>query len=80
MFNIKSDKQLRATLAIAGSMGGLWLLGITALALIPANTGSQYEDRSISYRYQAAGAVYAYQDLTGRYTVYVRGTQRIATP
>ena len=41
MFNIKSDKQLRATLAIAGSMGGLWLLGITALALIPANTGSQ---------------------------------------
>lgn len=80
MFKFKPDKQLRATLAIVSSMGGLWLLGVTALALIPTDEGSQGEDRSISYRYQAAGVTYAYQDPTGQYTVYVRGTQRIATP
>ena len=80
MFNIKPDKQLRATLAIAGSMCGLWLLGVTALALVPTDEGSQVEERSISFRYQATGVVYAYQDPTGQYTVYVRGSQRIATP
>lgn len=80
MFNFKPDKQLRATLAIAGSMAGLWLLGVTALALIPTDTASQGEDKSISYRYQATGVTYAYQDPTGQYTVYVRGAQRIAMP
>ncbi len=35
MFRRNSDKQLRATLAIAGSMSGLWLLGLVALALAP---------------------------------------------
>ncbi len=80
MFSFKPDKQLRATLTIAGSMGGLWLLGITALALVPTDEGSKGEDRSISFRYQATGVTYAYQDPTGQYTVYVRGTQRMAAP
>ena len=80
MFNIKPDKQLRATLAIAGSMGGLWLLGMTALALVPIDEGSQGEDKSISYRYQFTGVTYAYQDPKGQFTVYVRGTQRMAAP
>ena len=34
MFRKSSDKQFRATVAISSTMGGLWLLGIVALALV----------------------------------------------
>ena len=79
MFRNKPDQQLRATLAIAGSMSGLWLLGVVALTLVPVNTGFQGSDSRVTFRYQATGATYAYQDATGQYTVYLRGLQRVAS-
>ena len=74
------DKQLRATLAIASSMCGLWFLGVFALMLAPADSGSQYAKEPMNFRYQATGVTHAYQDVTGRYTVYIRGRQRISAP
>ena len=80
MFRNKPDKQLRATLAIAVSMSSLWLLGVVALTLVPVNTGFRGSDNLVNFRHQATGATYAYQDATGQYTVYLRGTQRISAP
>ena len=80
MFSKKPDKQLRATLAIAGSMSGLWLLGVIALSLFPVKAGSGHTDEAVSFRYQASGVTYAYQDVTGKFTVYIRGSQRFSAP
>ena len=80
MFRNKPDKQLRATLAIAGSMSSLWLLGVVALTLVPVNTGFRVSDSPMTVRYQATGATHAYQDATGQYTVYLRGSRRTTRP
>ena len=80
MFGKKSNKQLRSTLAIAISMSGLWLFGVVALTLIPANAGSRDAEQAVTFRHQATGVTYAYQDVTGRFTVYIRGTQRLSAP
>ena len=76
MFGKMKDKQSHTTLAIVGSMSGLWLLGVVALSLVPADNSAA----NLHFRHQASGATYAYQDVTGQFTVYVRGTQRMATP
>lgn len=78
MFVRKADKQLRSTLAIACSMFGLWFLGVIALTLVPSDAGSRNSKDHVTFRHQAAGATYAYQDVSGRFTVYLRGTQRIS--
>ncbi len=80
MFRIKPDKQLRATLTIFATMTGLWLLGVVALTLVPVNTGFRGSDSPVTFRHQATGATYAYQDATGQFTVYIRGSQRIPAP
>ena len=80
MFGKTKDKQFHTTLAIASSMSGLWLLGVVALSLVPADDGSRKAADNLNFRHQASGATYAYQDVTGQFTVYVRGTQRMATP
>ena len=80
VFGIKLDKQLRATLTIAATMSGLWLLGVTALTLVPAGPGFRGSDNPVTFRHRASGVTHAYQDATGRFTVYVRGTQRISEP
>ncbi len=77
MFRIKPDKQLRATLTIFATMTGLWLLGVVALTLVPVSNGFRGSDSLVKFRHQATGATYAYQDATGQYTVYIRGTRRI---
>ncbi len=74
------NKQLRATLAIASSMSSLWFLGVIALMLAPVDAGSQHAKDPVKFRYQATGVTHAYQDVTGRYTVYIRGWQRISAP
>ncbi|MFP6744889.1 MAG: hypothetical protein VCB77_06850 [Alphaproteobacteria bacterium] len=57
----------------------LWGAGIDAMML-----GSAYASHSnnntvvADYRQQPTGITYAYQDATGQYTVYVRGTKRTA--
>ncbi len=80
MFRIKPDKQLRATLTIFATMTGLWLLGVVALTLVPVSNGFRGSDSLVKFRHQATGATYAYQDATGQYTIYLRGTQRISAP
>ena len=74
------NKQLRATLAIASSMSGLWFLGVIALMLAPVDAGSQHAKDPVNFRYQVTGVTHAYQDITGRYTVYIRGWRRISAP
>ena len=59
MFDNGLDKQLRATLAIASSMSGLWLLGVIALTLVPSDVGSRDAEGSVKFRYQATGVTYA---------------------
>lgn len=76
----KPDEQLRSTLAIASSMCGLWFLGVIALTLVPSDAGSRDAKEHVTFRHQAAGATYAYQDVSGQFTVYLRGTQRITAP
>lgn len=76
----KPDEQLRSTLAIASSMCGLWFLGVIALTLVPTHAGSRDAKEHVTFRHQAAGATYAYQDVSGQFTVYLRGTQRITAP
>ena len=80
MFGKSNDKQYNTTLSIVSAMSGLWLLGVFALSLVPTNDGSRESTDNLNFRHQAVGATYAYQDATGQFTVYVRGTQRIATP
>ncbi len=80
MFGNGPDKQLRATLAIVISMSVIWLLGIVALTLVPSDVGSRDAEGPVNFRYQATGATYAYQDATGQFTVYIRGSQRISAP
>ena len=80
MLSNKLDSERRSTLAIAGSMSGLWLLGVIALTLLPAAVGSRESDHSLSFRHQASGVTNAYQDVTGQFTVYIRGSQRLLTP
>ena len=80
MFRKRPDKQLRATLAIAGSMSVLWLLGVIALSLVPAQARSGHTEEAVSFRHQASGVTYAYQDVTGQFTVYIRGSQRLSAP
>ena len=53
MFRKEPDKQLRATLAIASSMSGLWLLGLVALALAPSGGGFPYAEGLVNFGYQA---------------------------
>lgn len=72
------DKQLRATLTIAATLSGIWLAGVAALTLVPVSTGFRGSGNPVNFRHQASGATYAYQDATGRFTVYIRGTQRIS--
>lgn len=73
-------KERRSTLAIVGSMSGLWLLGVIALTLVPTETGARYNADSVSFRHKASGVTNAYQDVTGQFTVYIRGSQRLSTP
>ena len=80
MFRIEKDNQLRVTLTIAATMNGLWLLGVTVLTLVPVSKGFRSSDSLVNFLHQATGATYAYQDATGQYTVYLRGTQRISAP
>jgi hypothetical protein len=61
-------------------MFGLWGAGLGAMIL-----GSAYATQGAGdavdradYRQQPSGITYAYQDATGKYTVYVRGTRRSA--
>ena len=53
MFRKMPDKQLRATLAIAGSMSSLWLLGVVVLALAPAGAGFPYAEGLVNFGHQA---------------------------
>lgn len=78
VFAIMKDKQLRATLTIAATLSGIWLAGVAALTLVPVSTGFRGSGNPVNFRHQASGATYAYQDATGRFTVYIRGTQRIS--
>lgn len=80
MFVKQPDKQLRVTLAIISSMSGLWLLGVAVLTLVSSDAGTRDAARDVNFRHQATGATYAYQDATGQFTVYIRGTQRISAP
>ena len=80
MFGEKPDKQLRATLAIAGSMSGLWILGVFALMLASVDAGSPHPKEPVNFLYRSTGVSYAYQDVTGRFTVYVRRWRRISAP
>ena len=80
MFKKKPDKQLRATLAIVSTMSGLWLLGLAAMMLVPTDAGSPYAENDVNFRHQASGITYAYHDITGQFTVYIRGSQRLSAP
>lgn len=80
MFSFKLDSQFRNTVAIASSMCGLWLLGVAALTFIPADAGSQTVEGVVNFRHQPSGAIYAYHDATGQFTVYIRGTKRLSAP
>ena len=80
MFNKKPDKQLRASLSIATTMSGLWLLGLAALTLAPADAGTGYAENTVNFRHQASGITDAYQDVTGRFTIYIRGSNRLFAP
>ena len=53
MFRKKPDEQLRATLAIASSMSGLWLLGVVALALAPSGGAFPYAEGLVNFGNQA---------------------------
>ena len=80
MFRFQLDSQFRNTAAIAGSMCGLWLLGVAALTLVPTDAGSQTAEGVVNFRHQASGAIYAYHDAAGQFTVYIRGTKRLSAP
>ena len=80
MFNIKPDKQLHASLSIATTMSGLWLLGLAALTLVPADAGTGYAGMTMMFRHQASGMTEAYQDVTSQFTIYIRGSKRLLVP
>ena len=77
MFKNGLDEQLRSTLAIFSSMSGLWLLGVIALGLAPSAAGSRDFAGSEPFHYKATGVTYAQQDVSGQFTIYIRGTQRV---
>ena len=80
MFNKKSDKQLRTSLSIATTMSGLWLLGLAALTLAPADAGTGYAENTVNFYHQASVMTEAYQDVTGQFTIYIRGSKRLIAP
>ena len=80
MFNKKPHKPLRASLSIAATMSGLWVLGRAAMTLVPADAGMGYAEKTVVFRHQASGMTDAYQDVTGQYTIYIRGSKRLLVP
>ena len=60
-------------------MFGLWGAGIGAMMLGSAYASHSNNDTVVAdYRQQPTDIIYAYQDATGQYTVYVQGIKRTA--
>ena len=76
MIGRKRSQSTGSAFVVAAFVSALWLVGLSALALVPAATGSSDDDVRAVYRHQATGTTYAYQDATGEFTVYVRGSWR----
>lgn len=69
----KQDRLSNSTLVVALFMTGFWLLGIGGLML---GSGLSTDDGGNAYRNHSTGTTYAYQDSTGKFTVYLRGSRR----
>jgi len=68
---------MRSDLISAGLMLSLWLVGLGVLALTPAGAvGSRDADGTRYYGYSAGNTIYP--DVSGNYTVVVRGLRPIS--
>ncbi len=67
------------TFGVVALLLGVWLIGISALSLAPEPGAGRYEATvngpATIYRVNARTSS-AYQDPTGRYTLFVRSVQR----
>ena len=69
----KRNRQSNSTLVVTVFMTGFWLLGVGGLML---DSGLSTDDGGTVYRNYSTGTTYAYQDPTGKFTVYLRGSLR----
>ena len=80
MFGETRIRSMFGALIVPAFLFGISGLGIGAMMLGSAyasqNTGEGADGSS--FRQQPTGITYAYQDASGQYTVYLRGTKRTA--
>ncbi len=76
----KRLQSLGSPVIVATFMTGLWLLGVFVLMLVSTYSGTGDAVNAAGYRHQATGTTYAYQDATGKFTVYIRGSRRTPFP
>ena len=69
----KQSRLSSSALVVAAFMTGFWLLGIGGLMI---GSGLSTDDGGTAYRNHSTGTTYAYQDATGKFTVYLRGSRR----
>ncbi|MCZ6656920.1 MAG: hypothetical protein O7C67_06455 [Gammaproteobacteria bacterium] len=70
---------LRRTLVIAGSILGVWLIGVSALAFAPKQSSDFDVGVSIGrsvFNDLRTNVYFSRQDLSGRYTVIIRSPGR----
>ncbi|MFP6742054.1 MAG: hypothetical protein VCD33_10600 [Alphaproteobacteria bacterium] len=80
MFGETKIRSMIGTTIVPAFLFGIWGFGIGAMML-----GSAYASQCTAqdadgsdYRQQPTCITYAYQDASGEYTVYLRGTKRTA--
>ena len=46
----------------------------------PAAAGTGYAEKTVLFRHQASAMTDANQDITGQFTIYIRGSKRLLVP
>ena len=70
---------LRRTLVIVGSLLGVWLIGVSALAFVPKQSSDYDVGVSIGrslFKDLRTSVYVSRQDLSGRYTIIIRSPGR----
>ena len=80
MFGETNNRSLIGALIVPAFLFGIWGFGIGAMMLgsAYASQGTGQDADGAGYRQQPTGITYVYQDASGQYTVYLRGTKRTA--